>query len=114
MIGDNKRLSSLLSNASAKLSELIKKGGGSKVAEKVKLFISLIRHYINGNYRNIPKSSIIKVVAGIIYFIMPLDLIPDFIPITGYIDDLTVLLWIYRTIKVELDEFEKWEKQLKT
>ncbi len=38
---------------------------------------------------------IILIILGILYFISPIDLIPDFIPILGKVDDLLVLLWIY-------------------
>ena len=33
----------------------------------------------------------------------PIDLIPDFIPVSGLLDDLTVVLWVYQTLKDEID-----------
>jgi len=34
----------------------------------------------------------IKIVAAIIYIISPIDLVPDFIPVAGWLDDLAVLI----------------------
>ncbi len=38
---------------------------------------------------------IVMIILGILYFISPIDLIPDVIPILGKVDDLLVILWIY-------------------
>ena len=42
------------------------------------------------------------VVAGLIYFISPIDLIPDFIPVVGYLDDLGVILAVLKFLGHEL------------
>lgn len=41
-----------------------------------------------------------KILGSLGYFILPIDLIPDFIPVAGYTDDLAALTWgIYCVIK---------------
>ena len=52
-------------------------------------------------------------VAGLIYFIYPVDLIPDFIPVSGLIDDVAFIAWIYDYIKEDIDKFLEWEKSSK-
>ena len=42
------------------------------------------------------------VVAGLIYFISPIDVIPDFIPVIGYLDDLGVILAVIKFLGHEL------------
>ncbi len=43
-------------------------------------------------------------VAGIIgYIIMPIDLIPDFIPIFGFVDDLVLVVYALNTMLNEID-----------
>ena len=43
------------------------------------------------------KRAIIALLA-ILYVISPLDLIPDFIPVIGWLDDLGVLVWAARQV----------------
>lgn len=40
------------------------------------------------------------IIAGLamLYIISPLDLIPDFIPVIGWLDDLGVLVWAARQV----------------
>jgi uncharacterized membrane protein YkvA (DUF1232 family) len=42
------------------------------------------------------------VVAGLIYFISPIDVIPDFIPVVGYLDDFGVILAVIKFLGHEL------------
>lgn len=50
--------------------------------------------------------TISMVVVGLVYILSPVDLIPDFIPGIGVIDDAFVIMVIYSAIK---DEFEEWK-----
>ena len=47
--------------------------------------------------------------VGIIYFVSPLDLIPDAIPVLGYIDDAAVLSLVMAAIRSDLEKFQEWE-----
>ena len=71
------------------------------------LFSQLIKAYIQGTYRKLPAIALAKIVAVLIYFISPFDFIPDVLPIIGFTDDLALVLWVGKSIKNELDEFEK-------
>ena len=77
---------------------------------RVKVFIRMIKAYIKGEYREMPWKMVVMLVAGLVYFVMPLDILPDFIPVTGFLDDITVVLWIFNSFKKEIDAFELWEK----
>lgn len=69
--------------------------------------------FFKGEYQGIKKRSIIKIVLAIIYLISFIDFIPDFIPFIGWADDIAVLFFIYRSLKIEIDAFLKWEQQPK-
>ena len=61
-----------------------------------------------GEYRAVSKPALIAVVAGLLYFLAPLDAVPDWIPGLGFIDDLAVLGWVMRKWSAELEAFRAW------
>ena len=65
--------------------------------------------YSRGHYRQIPIDRLIVVVAGLIYVVTPVDLIPDPIPVAGYVDDAAVIAWVIKSLSDELDAFREWE-----
>jgi len=64
-----------------------------------------------GEYRHLPWKSLVFVAAGLLYFVMPADLIPDFILGTGFLDDAVVVAYIMKAIRDDLARFEDWELQ---
>jgi uncharacterized membrane protein YkvA (DUF1232 family) len=70
----------------------------------------LVAAFVKNRYRNVSWKSIVIVLAAIIYFIDPIDLLPDFIPVAGLTDDLGVLLWVYSSINSEIQKFLEWEE----
>lgn len=99
----NKKLDEAFKKASAN------KGKLEEVWNYLQLFFSISRDYINGNYREVPKGSIIAIIGALIYFLSPIDLIPDFIPVIGYIDDIFVLGLVFSQVKSDLEEYEIWK-----
>lgn len=51
----------------------------------------LVNDYISGAYKKIPFGSILTIVIALIYFVSPIDLIPDIIPGIGKLDDMLVI-----------------------
>jgi uncharacterized membrane protein YkvA (DUF1232 family) len=83
------------------------KGEISKLTDKVKLFIKMIRSYVQGEYREVPLKTILLIFASLIYFINPFDLIGDFIPGLGYVDDITLFLWVLKSVEEDILRFEE-------
>jgi uncharacterized membrane protein YkvA (DUF1232 family) len=109
--GKPSRLILLLSKLAMKLREVNWKSVNAETTkEKLFVFGRLTRAYALGHYRQIPWKTILLIVAAIIYFINPIDLLPDFIPIAGLTDDFGVLLWVYNAVNTEIDKFLDWEK----
>jgi uncharacterized membrane protein YkvA (DUF1232 family) len=71
------------------------------------LFSELIKSYVQGSYTKLPLVTLVKISAALLYFVMPFDFIPDFLPFIGFADDLAIVVWVGKAIKEELDEFEK-------
>ncbi|MBL4650039.1 MAG: DUF1232 domain-containing protein [Aureispira sp.] len=77
--------------------------------ERLGILIRLIRAYLKGEYAGISKKNIALSLAAVLYFLSPLDLIPDFL-VAGFLDDLALLTWLYNNLKEELEEFQSWEE----
>ena len=88
------------------------KNYGKKIGIKP-LYAALILYYA------LPKASLIDkaiILGSLGYFIAPLDVIPDFIPIIGFMDDIAILMWAFYKIKKNIDDEvkEKAKSKLKT
>lgn len=81
-----------------------------QVIRHLKLFIRMVKMHFSGKYTAFSTKSILVMIAGLIYFVTPLDLIPDFIPALGFTDDITVIFFIYRSLKTDIEHFSEWEK----
>jgi len=112
LLKDRKRLKTLLINSTKKLSNLnFKNLNLTKLTDRVKVIVRMLKAYVKGEYKMLPWKSLIILVAALFYFVTPLDLIPDVIPVTGYIDDFTVVLWVFRTLQDDINEFIVWENE---
>lgn len=77
--------------------------------DKFFTFGRLAKAYATGQYRAVPWRTMLILLAAVIYFINPLDLIPDLLPVAGFTDDFAILVWVYNTIEAEVDKFLAWE-----
>ncbi|MBS4536660.1 DUF1232 domain-containing protein [Clostridium sp. D2Q-14] len=78
-------------------------------SDDLKTLIDMFKSFISGEYKSISKKTIITIVAGLLYFVNPLDVVPDFILYAGYIDDALVFSFIIKSIKNEIEEFKNWQ-----
>lgn len=110
ILQDPERLRKLLTSSAKKLNHLRKdKKSKESMSRMVNTLNRMVRAYLNGDYQKIPWKSLLLITSGIVYFVSPLDLIPDFIPVFGFLDDITVLLWIFNAVKGDIEDFEEWE-----
>ena len=112
---DDEKLKKLIEDVLKKLQEISSdKKTSVKLNDSLRLFIRIINAYTSKEYTYVPWKTICLIVAGLIYFIYPVDLIPDFIPVSGLIDDVALIAWIYESIQDDIDNFLEWEKILKS
>ena len=110
ILHNQEKIKNLLMQSKEKLGRLdINNLNHSKLFERVNLFVRMVKSHIKGDYR-MHWQSIVIIVAALVYFVTPIDLIPDLIPITGYVDDLSILLWVNATLQKEIDAFKLWEQ----
>ncbi|WP_242919133.1 YkvA family protein [Pontibacter liquoris] len=85
------------------------KGSFEQIKEIMQTFIRLVRAYVSGDYRHVAKKSILIGVAVLLYLVTPLDIIPDFIPGIGLLDDLSLMAWFVTSFQREIENFRAWE-----
>lgn len=78
--------------------------------EDLRALTRLVSAWARGEYRQVPVASIIAALGALVYFLMPLDAIPDFIVAMGFVDDLAVLARVVHHIRGDLAEFRAWEE----
>jgi len=80
---------------------------------QLKAFFRLLRAYTRREYTVVPWGSIVMVTIAILYFVSPIDLILDWLPVAGFVDDAAVMLFVIRQLKQDIDGFLAWEKTQK-
>ncbi len=113
VLNDPQRVSKLLKASREKIDNLeIGKVELNGIISTIKTFIRMLRAFGTGQYQAVPWVTILMIAAALIYFITPLDLIPDFIPVTGYLDDFTIILMIFHRFKEDVMAFQTWENSI--
>jgi uncharacterized membrane protein YkvA (DUF1232 family) len=74
------------------------------------LLLRLVKAWTLGQYRAVPWKSVLYAVAAMLYFMNPIDLIPDAIVGIGFLDDAAVAAAVVRSIHNDLQEFRRWEE----
>lgn len=83
---------------------------GDKLAV-LPIMASLVRNYSKKEYTDIPIGSIIAIISALIYFVSPVDIVPDSIPVIGYFDDAAVVAACWKLVDSDIEEYENWRKQ---
>ncbi len=82
------------------------------VRDHLNVLIRMVRAYTKGEYRGISLQGVVLTVAALIYFVAPLDFIPDFLLI-GLVDDIALMMWVYKNYSKEIEAFLQWEDDQK-
>jgi curved DNA-binding protein CbpA len=81
----------------------------SKILESVRELYSLFSDAMKGKYKLHP-ATLAMIGGGLLYFIMPMDLITDYIPFVGFLDDMAILTTIINSLQGELKNYRKWKE----
>lgn len=79
------------------------------VVTDVPVLFRMLRSFVSGSYKNISKKALLKIALALCYVFFLTDLIPDFIPFIGWLDDITVIAWVVNSLKSEAEAYRKWE-----
>jgi uncharacterized membrane protein YkvA (DUF1232 family) len=82
-----------------------------KFLEEFRLFVSLLGDWSRRRYPRAPFWTIAAIVVALLYVLNPLDLVPDFIPFVGYVDDATVFVACLAMVRKDVARYRKWQEE---
>lgn len=88
------------------------KGSLKQIIKDVKLLLEMIKSWYTGKYTAFPKKTVVLMIAALIYFVSPFDLIPDFL-LGGFIDDAAVIIWVFSSIADDVKKYKAWKSRKK-
>lgn len=109
LMKQEEKVKDLVSNTVKKLGKLGEDSRIKKLVSPLGVFIRMIKAHFNGTHK-LAGSTLGLLLLGLVYFISPLDIVPDFLGFFGFADDLSVILAIYAKVKDEIEEFLDWER----
>lgn len=71
---------------------------------------SLLKDRATGRYKETPWTVIAALVGALLYVLSPLDLIPDFIPGAGFLDDAGVFAAVLALAGPDLEKYRAWRR----
>lgn len=77
------------------------------------VLVSMVRDYEDKGYPKLPIGTIMLIAGALLYFLSPIDFIPDSIPGIGYVDDAAVVLACLKLVQSDVDEYREWQSQSK-
>ena len=78
--------------------------------DDVKLFFSMLKDFFTKKYTDVPVATIMSVAGTLLYVFLPFDVIPDFIPGIGFIDDAAMIALCLRMAKFDIDKYKAWKE----
>ncbi len=109
VVRDDQRAEDLADRATKRAEKWRRSGRIARIWEPLSTSIRFLRAYARREYRKVPWRSVAALSASLLYLANPFDLLPDFIPLLGVIDDAAVLAWALSAFSGDLTRFREWE-----
>ncbi len=81
----------------------------SDFIDDVKLFFAMLKDYFTKKYPELPVRSVVMMVLTLLYVLSPVDLIPDFIPVIGMLDDAFMFGLCLKACVDDVEDYKKWK-----
>ena len=108
-IEDPAKIDELIAQLMQKMEEL-----PSTVAESfanVPLMAQMVKGYVTQEYTDVSPKVVVSLVAAFLYLVKQRDLIPDYIPVVGFLDDLAIITFALAINKPELEAYAQWKAE---
>lgn len=109
MLKNSKDISELVDTASKELDSGKKKI--TSIKSEIKIIIAMLRSWANGDYKQVPWTTLALCAGALIYFVNPLDAVPDIVPGFGLLDDATVIGFVVASVREDLNKFKNRNSQ---
>lgn len=76
-----------------------------KLLNQILLAAGLLKDFKSKAYVQIPWVTLATAAFALLYFLNPFDLIPDYIPGVGYIDDAIVVAALFKSVQGDLKKY---------
>ncbi len=76
---------------------------------KVRLLLRMLSDNFEGTYTEVPWRIIAAIVVALVYILNPVDAIPDYIPVIGFMDDAAVLAIAWSLVESDVREYARWK-----
>ena len=108
MLKDAKKLDEFLE----KVGEHLKKyGDAGRHLAYIPEMMMLVRSYAIGEYKDITLQEIVAIIAALMYFVSPVDILPDILPGLGMLDDILVMEIVIGWCNKSIDKYMEWRKK---
>lgn len=110
LIRDKKKISKALRKARKIIERLRNIPKWESLVLNICNLCDLLSDYFDGNYPNLPLATIVAIVGGLLYVVLPIDALPDVLPLIGWVDDAAVLAFVVTTERNDVSEYLDWRK----
>jgi uncharacterized membrane protein YkvA (DUF1232 family) len=108
---DRNKLLLLLQQVARQINNTTAKQSNPGLMDSLRTLVRMVNAYRLGTYRLVPWQTIGTIVAILVYFALPLDFVPDVLPVLGFTDDFALIYWALRSFAIDIDAFRAWEAQ---
>ena len=102
-INDKEKMQNLLN----RFKEFFNNSSLEEIKDNMKEAFNYVSDVFSGRYKDYSMTALITLVAGMVYVVSPIDIIPDFIPVVGFTDDITVFIFVLISVNDELERYRK-------
>lgn len=103
ILQDSRNVDELVDTASKKINT-----GKKKIVSikgDINALLSMLKAWTKGEYKEVPWMTLVLTTGALIYFVNPLDAVPDVIPAFGLLDDATVIGFVLTSAKEDIEKF---------
>lgn len=109
LIASQQALQRVVAQSSRKTAAVGKRPRLDAVLDELRAMLGLLKAWATGTYQGPSTTNLVLMVGAVVYFLTPIDALPDFILGAGYIDDATVIACVVAKAREELANFKRWQ-----